>query len=160
MEWISNLFDNIKYWFSCLSGVFKILIFGLTLFIISECATGYFGRTYQKYRQNNKSYTLALKEFKRVCKGYKVWESNDYESEYYKLYDNRNEAINDFMRLAETFDAIYANGKFRHIYILGNERVYRCCDKDKNRIAIRVKKNKRIGLNWKPNYEINFFIEY
>ena len=149
---------KIKEWMSShetLCALIALLLFYGAVDIV----LGFAGKTYVKYRSNEYSYEIAIEEFERVCGEYMVLTENEYESEYYKFYDNKAEAINDFMNLVLVFDGIYANGKIRHWYVWGKERVYRCCDKNKNRIAIRFLKHRRMGINWKPDYELTFFVE-
>lgn len=149
---------KIKDWFrshEILSTILIILLLYGSIFLLLD----FFGKTYEEYRPNKYSSEIAEKEFNRICgEGY-VWDDKGYEVDYSKTYYNKSEAINDFMRLAYIYDGYFADGKFRHIYVLGKERIYRCCDKDRNRIALRVIKHRRMGINWKAEYEINLFVE-
>lgn len=159
MEWISNLFDNIKYCFSCLAGVFKVLIFGLALFVASETLSGFFGTKYTKLYPNKESATIAVKEFKKICGNQKPTSKDD-GLEYNAFFDSKGEAVNCFMLLARRLNNVYANGKFRHCY-LGKERIYQCCDKDKRLIAMqltRVSADKEWGVE-KPFWIIDFYVE-
>jgi hypothetical protein len=149
---------KIKEWFSGHENT-TIFISILLIYIISTAIPNIIGKTYEKYHTNKHSYEYAIREFERVCGKGHLWENRGYESEYLKFYDNKDEAINDFMSLATMYNTIYANGKFRHWYIWSKERVYRCCDRNKNRIALRYLKHKREGVNWKPTYEISFYVE-
>lgn len=149
---------KIKDWMSdheiLSTGICLLLFYG-----VIDLALGFVDKTYEKFYVNEHSYVVAVKEFERICGDFNVRENNEYESEYYKYYDCKNEAINDFMNLVLVFDGLYANGKTRHWYLSGKERVYRCHDKDENLIAIRLLKHRRMGLNWKPEYELDFFVE-
>lgn len=143
-------------------GDHEILSIGIILLLVYgaiDLALGFIDKTYEKYYPNEYSYEVAIEEYERICGELRIWDENEYESEYYKYYDNKNEAINDFMNLVLVFDSIYANGKIRHWYVSGKERVYRCHDKDENLIAIRLLKHRRMGINWKSEYELNFFVE-
>lgn len=149
---------NIKEWFrshEILSAILIILLLNGSISLLLD----FFGKTYEEYRSNEYSSEIAEQEFSRICGEGHVRDDNGYEVHYSKTYSNKSEAINDFMRLAYIYDNYYANGKFRHIYVLGKERIYRCCDKDRNRVAIRVIKHRRMGINWKAEYEINLFVE-
>lgn len=140
----------------------EILTLVLILLLISggiNLVIDFCDNRYEKFYPNTYSYEVALEEFERICGDYKVGEENEYESEYYKFYDNKGEAINDFMSLVCVFDGLYANGKVRHWYLMGNERIYQCCDKNRNLIAVRLLKHKRMGINWEPEYELNFYVE-
>lgn len=150
--------EKIKGWFR------RHEIFSTLLLLILLCGgvtllLNFLDKKYVKFYPNEYSYEIAIEEFERICGEYKIQEENEYESEYYKYYDNKNEAINNFMNLVLVFDGLYANGKIRHWYLLDKERVYQCHDKDENLIAIRLLKHRRGGLNWKPEYELGFYTE-
>ena len=157
---MSHFFSNIKHWFSELSGVFQILIIGLTLFIVGEVLSGYFGKTYVKMYPNKQSSSVAIQEFKNVC-GRCTAELKDDGVEYEVFYDSKGEAINSFMLIARRLNGIYSNGKFRHCYMSQNERIFRCCDKNRKIIAMRYKKHRAIPLDgiWEPTYSIQFYVE-
>ena len=155
-----RIIAEIKYWFSELSGFFQILIFGLILFAISEVATGFFGKKYYNPHPNTQSYTLAVKEFKSVC-GRCTGEADDNGVEYSVYFDSKGEAINGFMTLAHRLNNTYSNGRFRHCYISGKERIYQCKDKHKNLIALRYIKYRAMPLQgkWKPLYCVQLYVE-
>ena len=86
---------KIKEWMSShetLCALIALLLFYGAVDIV----LGFAGKTYVKYRSNEYSYEIAIEEFERVCGEYMVLTENEYESEYYKFYDNKAEAINDF----------------------------------------------------------------
>jgi hypothetical protein len=128
--------------------------------IISWGVPHFLGKTYANPHPNHQSYLIAVNEFENICGGDYSSEFEDNGIEYTTYYDNKGKAISTFMLLAHTFNDIYANGKFCHIYLSRNERVYRCCDKDRKVIAIRLKRHKgyfSMG-EWEPAfYEINFY---
>lgn len=156
-----KILDEIKYWFSELSGVWVLLCFAVVVSLLSWGATELFGKKYQKFYPNEHSYFWAVNQFKRVCEK-STDESDEYGIEYHKFYDSRGQAINDFMTLARMLDRKYANGKFRHIYVSGTERIYQCCDKKRRLIALHFVKH-RAGFHfgsWESSfYEIEFYVE-
>lgn len=156
---MSHFFSNIKYWFSELSEGFQILIFGITLFIVSEFLSGCFDKTYVKMYPNETSSSVATREFKRICGGGSA-EYVDDGVEYKAFFDTKREAIHSFMLLTQSLDNHYANGKFRHYYLSQKERIYRCCDRSKKIIAVRYKKYNASSFgDWKPLYSIQFYVE-
>ena len=150
--------ERIKEWFSS-HEILSAFLFVVALNICLSKTLDFFSKTYEKFYINEYSYELAISEFERICDEYDIVKEDEYEAEYHKSYINKDEAINDFMDLALVCDGLYANGKLRHWYISSKERVYRCQDKDRNLIAIRFIKHKRYGINWKPTYELQFFVE-
>lgn len=148
MEWIKECF---KY---------ALLI--IFICVAQEVVSDFCGKTYVKLYPNKYSYQDAVVEFERICKGASIDEEDDEHAEYSKFYDNKAQAESSFMLLATALHEKYATGKFRHWYILGNEKIYRCCDKDKNIIALRYVKHKAgfyFGDWEKPSYQIQFYIE-
>lgn len=148
---------KIKDWIMNLPSIVHLLILLVATNLAVNFVSAKFGRTYEKYYPNKNSYELALSEFKRICAGYSVEYEDEFESQYYEFYDDKNKAIGDFMTLAYALNKEYANGRFKHIYVLGKERIYRCCDKDKNRIAMRLRRHRVLGYG--TSYELNFFVE-
>ena len=149
--------EKIKSWFSN-HNIF-IYIVG---FLIIMGSIGLFdnliGKRYQKFYPNQYPSSIAVREFKSICKGYKLEDDNEYEKEYYVYYENRSEAINNFMTLAHRLNNQYANGAFNHCYI-GCERTYQCYDKKKNLIAVGLFKHRGNWGDFKTIYEIRFYIE-
>lgn len=157
--------EKIKEWLSN-HNIF-IYIVGLLLILGSiGLFDNLIGKRYQKFYSNQHTSSIAVNEFKGICKGYKLDEDNECEKEYYVYYDNKREAISSFMILAHRLNNKYANGSFCHCY-LGCERIYQCYDKKKNLIAVALFKHK--GGFWlgygggfeemKPFYEIRFYVE-
>ena len=125
---------RIKDWFDnheILGYIIIVIAIGMLWGLVSD----FCGKTYDKLHHNKQSYSWSIAQFKRICEGYSVNEESD-GIEYYKYYDSRSQAINDFMALARSLDGKYANGKFRHIYIPRNERIYQCCDRNGKLIAV------------------------
>lgn len=160
---IKNWISDIKYWLSELSGVWILLIFVVATSVISWGTSEFLGRKYEKFYENNHSCTWSVTQFKNIC-GKTLSNDDGGGIEYYKFYDSRGQAINDFMTLARMYDGKYANGKFRHLYVPRRERIYQCWDKDKRLIAVRFVKHKA-GIwygdweEWKPSYEVDLYIE-
>lgn len=160
---IKNWLSDIRYWFSELSGVWVLLLLVVVGSLAYWGITDFFGKEYEKFRPNYISCVWAESQFKNLC-GPVMPHKEGVGVEYCEFYDKRSQAINDFMALARMFDSQYANGKFRHIYVLRNERVYQCWDRDKRLIAIRFKKH-RAGIwygykgEWKPFYELDLYIQ-
>jgi hypothetical protein len=156
-----RIVDEIKYWLSELSGVWSILLFAIVVSLLSWGISELFGKKYEKFYANKHSYSWAITQYKSVCE-----QSSSHEDEegveYYKFYDSRSQAINDFMTLARMFDGKYANGKFRHLYLRKDERIYQCWDRNKKLIAIHFVKHKAgfyFGSWQKSSYEIEFYVE-
>ena len=158
-DWISD----IGYWLSELASVWAILIYGIVISVISLGVTEFFGKKYDKFYDNKSSCSWAVTQFKNIC-GKPMSNKDGDGIEYYKFYDSRGQAINDFMTLARMYDGKYANGKFRHLYVPRRERIYQCWDKDKRLIAVRFVKYKA-GIwygdwgEWKPSYEVDLYVE-
>lgn len=152
---------KVKTWFSELSDIKLVLIFFVVVSVISWGASEIFGKKYEKFYANNHSCSWAVSQFKSIC-GNTMSNDDGGGIEYYKFYDNRSQAINDFMTLARMLDGKYANGKFRHIYVPRKERIYQCWDKDRRLIALHFVKH-RAGFyfgSWeKAIYEIEFYVE-
>ena len=109
---------------------------------------------------NNISYTEAVKEFKTLCDNGKLVDSDETFAEYADYYEDRGYAVRTFMILANRLDNLYGNGVFRHLYF-GSNRVYQCCDKNRNLIAIQLVRHRAspsFGY-MKPYYEIDFYVE-
>lgn len=156
-----GIIGKIKLWLYGLSGVWSIVLFFIMMSLISWGLPEFFGKKYSKFYPNEYYSSWAVSKFKSVCEGSY---SNTDESgvEYYKFYDSRGEAVNDFMILARMFDSKYANGKFRHLYIPRKERIYQCWDTDNKLIAIHYIKHRGtfyFGSWEKPTYEIEFYVE-
>lgn len=135
------------------------LVLGIFLLtIITSLVSGFIGSTYKDFRPNNVSYKRAIKEFKFFCDDCKKGHNDEYSTEYYKWYENQDKAINDFMHVAETFNVLYSDGKFWHIYLWDDERVYVCNDKDEIKITLELKEYDG-GINWKPEYEVSLHID-
>lgn len=150
--------SKVRDWFedhSVVACIGILLLISLGIDIVADL----FGKTYEDFRQNKHPYTMAIEEFERLCGDYKVQSEDEYSAEFCRFYSSRNEAINNFMTLTHICDGLYANGKIWHIYALGKERVYRCWDCDQNIIAIRLVKHRRIGINWRAEYELDFYVE-
>lgn len=158
MERIKDFFSTIWDYLSDLSGLWIVLAFALTITIITECATSFLGDTYTKLYPNNNSYTLAKKEFKNIC-GYKKYSIEDETGgiTYTQYYDVEEKAEGDFFALVYSLDEIYANGKFRHYYLFGDEKIYKCYDKDKRLIAVRFAEWE--DFDGEEFYSIEMFIE-
>jgi hypothetical protein len=158
MERIKDFFSTIWDYISELSEWWWILIFGLVSLAVVECGTSFLGDTYTKLYPNNNSYTLAKKEFKKIC-GYKKYSIEDEVGGvvYSQTYNVEEKAKGDFFALVYSLDEIYANGKFRHYYLFGDEKIYQCCDKDRRLIAVRLREYEERGED--DFYEIEMFIE-
>ena len=132
-----------------------------------DLALGFFGKTYKKFYPNECSFSVAIREYKRICEDYNASEEDEFGVEYDQFYDKKGDAVNSFMLLVRCLDKHYANGKFRHCYVLGKERIYQCYDRDKKLIAVRL--SRHTGGFWlgfgggvdemMPFYSIQFYVE-
>ena len=135
----------------------------LIIAVVAWGASGLLGKRYQKFYPNVHNSSFAVHAFKSTI-GNCAKEEDEYGVEYYEFYDSRREAISDFMEVARSLDEYYANGEFKHLYVARKERVYQCCDRNKNLIAVRFIKH-RAGIwhgykgEWKPFYEVDLYIE-
>ena len=139
----------------------EIAIFILILIVLPVTVSNFCGKRYTKLYPNKSTQSWAVKQFKNIC-GKSTPNGSDGGVEYSVFYESKGAAINDFMALARSLDGKYANGKFRHLYVSGKERIYQCCDANRKLIALRYKKHPSgfyMG-NWESAfYEIQFYIE-
>lgn len=157
---------KIREWFREHSTLSTILCLLLTWGCI-DLALDFFGKTYKKFYPNECPSYVAVREYERICDDHKVSEEDEFGAEYVQFYDKKGDAVNNFMLLVRSLDKQYANGKFRHCYVLGKERIYQCYDKDKKLIAVRL--SRHTGGFWlgfgggfdemKPFYSIQFYVE-
>lgn len=146
---------KIKRWLSDLSEVSLVIVYAAIVIAVSGVATSFFGKRYQKFYPNQCSSSVAVSEFKRICGPRYSAEEDEYGKELSKFFDSRGEAVHNFMSIVHRLNNNYANGKFWHCY-LGNERIYQCYDKNKNLIAVRLKRYKD---GWESFYEMNLYVE-
>ena len=155
--------ERIKDWIDD-HGTLSFIIMLLLLCICINSISNFCGKTYKKFYPNKCPSDYAITEFQSICRDYAVSEDDSRVS--YLFFDDKREAVGCFMLLVNRLDSHYANGKFRHWYVLNKERIYQCYDRDKNLIAVRLSKHK--GAFWsgfggwderKPFYELQFYVE-
>lgn len=144
---------RIKRWI----GILALIIVGSLIF---KLPTDFLSKTYTNSHPNSHSYYVALDEFEKVCGDKYLSDHEGVGTKYKRFYKDGRKAKSSFTKLAHTFNNIYADGRFCHIYLSRKERIYRCNDVDNKTISIRFIKHKGsyfMGKKQPPLYEIQFY---